>query len=179
MFTSGSINLTGIKDTREAIAVTNLVCEQLFTKGVTPTKGEAVEMHVRMINTTFSIPFNVNLLDLYNNQLKTFPNLMSKYTPTGRPGVQLRIPVNQTVTNDKKTVEKTVSVFTFASGKIVVTGSKDPDQLLEAYTKMVNYLDSNHAHFCSEAPPPVEKVKGKRGRKRKADSAAMYSDLFN
>jgi len=159
--------------------VTNLVCEQLFTKGVTPTKGEAIEMHVRMINTTFSIPFNVNLLDLYNNQLKTFPNLMSKYTPTGRPGVQLRIPVNQTVNNDKKMVEKTVSVFTFASGKIVVTGSKNPDELVEAYTKMVNYLDSNHAHFCSEAPPPVEKVKGKRGRKRKADSAAMYSDLFN
>lgn len=154
LFINGSIQMTGCKSIDGSIeALEKLLNILKKEKAVISTKDFKLEdkpfvantskltmdniydFKVAMINSNFSIGFNVDRFKLFNCMTKD--NIDATYDPIIHAGVIVRY----------NTGDKIISVFVFESGSIVITGARNCKQIYEAYNFINKYLLQNYKYI--------------------------------
>ena len=165
VFTTGSFQIAGVRDPAEAILITHFFCKRLDSlaeESDDSTCSCVLSYEICMINSTFAIPFNVNLVEAEDAWRKStmFSGLGScKFEREKHPGLQIKL--------------ENVFVFIFASGKVIVTGARHIDNLFHGYKTACGFLSEFVNRICFKASPKA-KIPGKRGRKKKQVVEAFY-----
>lgn len=151
LFINGSIQMTGCK-TMEGIYE---ALDKIFTclqveKGIVNYKTKKIEekpfvtqiknidlekikdFKIDMINSNFNIGFHIDRDKLYN--LMVLEGVNVTFDPLNHAGVIIRY----------EHIDKSISVFVFESGSIVITGVFNCQQIKEAYDYINKYLLSNY-----------------------------------
>lgn len=163
VFSTGCFHITGVKDPLEAAVISTFFCRQIDQITDASIASEFTDYTICMINSYFAIPFDVTLPRLRDCLKGADADVDIVHNPEKHPGLQLKLKAIST------------SVFVFSSGKIIVTGAKSPSDLLNAYKYICNVLEEHFVACCQEKQVHV-KVKGKRGRKKKAEQDAFYNN---
>lgn len=154
IFSNGSIQMTGCKTVDNAMETLSKVLPELKKiKAVIDyknskviekpfaTKPEMLEIKniknikIAMINSNFKIPFKVDRGRLYN--LLLAENYQCLFDPVKHACVNIKY----------DHPDKTISVFVFEKGSIIITGARNCSQILDAYNFINRYLLSNHKHI--------------------------------
>ena len=151
LFTNGSIQMTGCKSIDNIIDVVDKVFNELkVVKGVLdknnmtiidkPFINDHTKLHLNfvdniiigMINSGFTYPNKIDRLKLFN--LLQSESIDSKYEPSNHACVNVKY----------RCIDKSVSIFVFEQGPIVITGAKNCEHILSAYNFINKYLLLNH-----------------------------------
>lgn len=154
LFINGSIQMTGCKSIEGSIeALEKLLFLLKIEKSVIDIKTFKLEdkpfvtnlsklsidniydFKVAMINSNFSIGFNIDRYKLYNSMNND--KIDATYDPIIHAGVIIRY----------NTGDKIISVFVFESGSIVITGARTCRQINEAYNFINKYLLQNYKYI--------------------------------
>lgn len=135
IFKNGSVQMTGCKSIEGALNalgkifkfIKNINCiEDYFKYTSNPPSlsfSKINKFKVNMINSNFSLGFNINRSILY--MLLSQNNIICSYDPLAHSGIIIKY-------LDKST-GKIISILVFSSGKIVITGSRSCKQIKMAY----------------------------------------------
>jgi TATA-box binding protein (TBP) (component of TFIID and TFIIIB) len=126
IFVNGVLHLAGAKSIKDAVAITHSICILLEHLCCVP-RVEASEMQICMINANFTTHKKLRL-----KKLKDLLNGMGKncsYDPEGYPAANFK--------------HKSVSIFVFASGKVIITGGKSFSDVFTGYSFTVSLIDTN------------------------------------
>jgi TATA-box binding protein (TBP) (component of TFIID and TFIIIB) len=151
LFTNGSIQMTGCKSVENVIDVVEKVFYELkVVKAIIdkntmkfvdkPFINDPNKLHLNlidniiigMINSNFKYPNKIDRLKLFN--LLQSESIESKYDPSNHACVNIK----------HKCIDKTISIFVFEKGPIVVTGAKNCEHILSGYNFINKYLLTNH-----------------------------------
>lgn len=151
LFTNGSIQMTGCKSVENVIDVLSKIFNELkVVKAVIDLKQMKMvdkpfindhtklfldyvdNIVIGMINSNFRYPNKIDRLKLYN-QLN-IDNIASKYDPSNHACVNIKY----------HCIDKTISIFVFEKGPIVITGAKNCEHIFAGYTFINRYLLVNH-----------------------------------
>ena len=151
LFTNGSIQMTGCKSIDNVIDVIAKIFDELKTiKAIIdkqtmtiidkpfindPTKlflNLVDNITIGMINSNFRYPNKIDRLKLYNLLLSE--SIECKYDPSNHACVNIK----------HHCVDKTISIFVFEKGPIVITGAKNCEHILAGYNFINKYLLNNH-----------------------------------
>lgn len=154
LFTNGAIQMTGCKSMDEVIeALTKIFTELKVVKAILDhKKGKVIEkpfvsdpqvldiknlydIKICMINSNFSIGFNVDRDKLYD--LLITDKIECTYDPIIHACVNIKY----------EHPEKTISIFVFESGAVIITGARTCSQIVEAYIFINKYLLKNYNHI--------------------------------
>lgn len=147
LFINGSIQMTGCKSIDGAYEALEKLFECLrVEKGVINyaknkiedkmfvTKRENIDIEkitdfkIAMINSNFNMGFHIDRDKLYN--LMTLEGIDCTFDPLNHAGVITRY----------EHTDKSISIFIFESGSIVITGVRNCQQIKEAYNYINKYL---------------------------------------
>lgn len=153
LFINGSIQMTGCKSLDGSIEALDKLLNILkkekaiidiktfkledkpFVSNISKlTIDNIYDFKVAMINSNFSIGFNVDRYKLFNCMTKD--KIDATYDPIIHAGVIVR----------HNTGDKIISVFVFESGSIVITGARSCKQIYEAYNFINKYLLQNYKY---------------------------------
>jgi len=151
LFTNGSIQMTGCKSVENVVDVLEKIFDELKTvKAIIDIKqmkmidktfindhtklylNNVNNITIGMINSNFRYPNKIDRLKLFN--LLTAENISCKYDPSNHACVNIKF----------NCADKTISIFVFEKGPIVITGAKNCDHILAGYNFINKYLLSNH-----------------------------------
>jgi TATA-box binding protein (TBP) (component of TFIID and TFIIIB) len=145
LFKNGSIQMTGSRTVNDIVETLFLVFEKLKNeKTINNEKIEFVsdkklldlanisDFKVSMINTNFTIPFQINLAK--SHSLLIDKNVESRFERMSHSCVNIKCNCG-----DKK-----VSIFVFEKGSIVITGAKNGENVLTAYNFINKFIYSNY-----------------------------------
>jgi TATA-box binding protein (TBP) (component of TFIID and TFIIIB) len=151
LFTNGSIQMTGCKSVENVIDVLDKIFNELkVVKAIIDLKqmkmidkpfiNDHTKLYLNyidnivigMINSNFKYPNKIDRLKLYN-QLN-IDNITSKYDPSNHACVNIKY----------HCIDKTISIFVFEKGPIVITGAKNCAHIFSGYTFINRYLLTNH-----------------------------------
>jgi len=152
LFSNGSIHMTGCKDIVNSIsALKNLFIQLKKIKAIyDPINNKIVEksfvensenldvskiynFKIVMINSNFNIGFNIDRDKLYD--LITIKNIAEcSYDPIIHACVNIKYDCDN----------KTVSIFVFESGSIIITGANNGKHILDAYNFINKLLCTNY-----------------------------------
>ena len=157
IFKNGNIQMTGLKYEGQGKEVLKIVIEQLIRNNkniFNKDKLEILYYKIVLINSDFDIKYKVNREVLHNEIIKL--GLYSSYEPCIYPGVNIKYMYNNLY--DKCGICKCdcncngkgeglgigdckrVTIAVFNSGKIIITGGKSKEQLIESYNFITNVL---------------------------------------
>jgi TATA-box binding protein (TBP) (component of TFIID and TFIIIB) len=147
LFINGSIQMTGCKSIEGAYeALDKLFRELRIEKGILNhslnkiedkpfatnitnlTLEKITDFKIAMINSNFNIGFNIDRDKLYN--IMTLEGKDCTFDPLNHAGVITRY----------EHADKSISIFVFESGSIVITGVRNCQQIKEAYDYINKYL---------------------------------------
>lgn len=170
IFKNGTIQMTGLKTIEDGEKLHHLVFDAIqkiyqeykeaFESEPTFNEGD---FYVRMINSDFSVPYLIRRKDLHHLLISEKCQNSCSFQPGTYPGVKLQYFWNPVIgkkngicncTQDKcfgkgngnghgKCKKVTVSVF--ESGKILITGATNFEQINEAYTYICSVLTNHHS----------------------------------
>lgn len=150
LFTNGAMQMTGCKTVRNATeALVKVFAElnkvkaiidyselKIIEKPFVVDSSHLEVKHVKdlkvvMINSNFKIPFKVDRAKLYN--LMLYENYDCLYDPVKHACVNIK----------HEQPDKTISIFVFEKGSIIITGARNCDHIFEAYQFIYKYLLKN------------------------------------
>lgn len=120
VFVNGVLHLTGCKSVRDAVAVADAVCATI--EAATCRIVDIADLRVCMINSNFSTGHRLRLLEV-----KRAVGTECSYDPEGYPAAKFK--------------HGKVSIFVFATGKVIVTGGKTFADILEGYKFVTTFID--------------------------------------
>lgn len=151
LFSNGAMQLTGCKTVDNAVETIYKVFNELKkVKAIIDYKQQKVvekpfvenpnllditcvkNFQIVMINSNFKIPFKIDRNKLYNLLLEE--NYECLYDPVKHACVNIKY----------EHPEKTISVFVFEKGAIIITGARNCSQIYGAYIFINKYLLLNH-----------------------------------
>jgi TATA-box binding protein (TBP) (component of TFIID and TFIIIB) len=151
LFTNGSIQMTGCKSVDNVVDVIAKIFDQLkivratvdkqtmtivdkpFINDSTKLSLEFIDnITIGMINSNFRYPNKIDRMKLYNLLLSD--SIECKYDPSNHACVNIK----------HHCIDKTISIFVFEKGPIVITGAKNCDHILAGYNFINKYLLTNH-----------------------------------
>jgi transcription initiation factor TFIID TATA-box-binding protein len=127
LFGSGKIVCTGAKsivDNKKGGRRAARIVQKIYKRHKSQTKIKFLDYKVQNIVASFSVPYKIDLLALNIEKYKN-----SFYDPTIFPGLKF---------NPFKSEKTTVLIF--ISGKVVITGLKDYDKVVETRDYMTRLL---------------------------------------
>lgn len=158
LFTNGSIQMTGCKSVENVIDVVEKVFYELkVVKAIIdkntmkfvdkPFINDPTKLYLNlinnviigMINSNFKYPNKIDRLKLFN--LLQSESIDSKYDPSNHACVNIK----------HKCIDKTISIFVFEKGPIVITGAKNCEHILSGYNFINRYLLINHTKVIKSA----------------------------
>jgi len=151
LFTNGSIQMTGCKSVDNVIDVLSKIFIELQTvKAVIDKETMTIvdkpfindssklelefvnNITIGMINSNFVYPNKIDRLKLFN--LLNLEQKECRYDPSNHAPVNIKY-------NCK---DKSISIFVFEKGSILITGAKNCEHILEGYEFINKYLLTNH-----------------------------------
>jgi len=170
IFKNGTIQMTGIKTIEDGEALHRFVYDtfhkiylehpEIFVKEVSYSSEN---FFVRMINSDFSVPYLIRRKDLHHTLISDKYQNSCSFQPGTYPGVKLQYfwnPVigrnnGQCICTEAKCFGKgngnghgeckKVTVSIFESGKILITGATNFEQINEAYGYITRILEENYS----------------------------------
>jgi len=156
LFCDGAIQMTGCKTVNHSIEVlTKVLFELKKTKAIVDVKTLMVvdkpfvtnpeslsiknirNLRIAMINSGFEIGFKIDRSKLHNLLLEN--NYECLFDPAKHACVNIKY--------EHKHTDKTISVFVFEKGSIIITGAQNCLQIHSAYEFINKYLLKNHNHI--------------------------------
>ena len=125
IFTNGRIHITGLTSYIECNKVSQDVVDVI--NSILEENIEIVRLKIGMINSNFSCNSNLHLKELNRLLGKEY---MCRYSPESYPAINLKY-------------SGSVSIFIFGSGNIVITGSKNIEDLIESYEFINEFINEN------------------------------------
>jgi len=159
LFNNGKIQITGLKGETQA---PNLIKELLaYFKSLDLIEDiTLVGYKIVLINSDFSMGYEIDREKLHRDIIHN--GLYSSYEPCIYPGVNIKYYVNENnidgicnccaICNGKGSGLtdgdcKKVTIAVFKSGKIIITGGQNTDQIEESYHFINNFIDSNKEKY--------------------------------
>jgi TATA-box binding protein (TBP) (component of TFIID and TFIIIB) len=165
LFSNGALHITGCQTCYDVTETLTSIINKLKRDKyvVDKTNGELVLRHfvndkklldislvsglkVNMINTNFTIPFCVNLKNLY--ELLLSENKECRYDKINHSCVNIKY----------EHPEKEISIFVFEKGSIVITGAKTGEQINCAYVFINKFVYSNYKKIVKREINVKEKI---------------------
>jgi len=133
IFRNGRLQMTGITSMYEGIDVALRVANVLENTEGTLDMSEEIKLKIHninigMINTNFSLKMGINLQALLRLCLQE--EIKVTYDPDVYPGLKVKLMPSG-------------KVFVFGTGKVVITGAKDLEDIIYAYTKLNEIVRDN------------------------------------
>ena len=159
IFNNGNIQMTGLKYEEQGKEVLNIVKDIFIEKNkkikfFENTNIDILEYRIVLINSDFDIGYSLNREKLHRKIIDL--GLYSTYEPCMYPGVNIKYYYNNLYDkcgickcdckcNGKGDGSengdcKRVTIAVFASGKIIITGGKSKEQLVESYNFITQVL---------------------------------------
>ena len=159
LFNNGKIQITGLKGETQA---PKLITELLsYFKSLDLIEDiTLVGYKIVLINSDFSMGYEIDREKLHRDIIHN--GLYSSYEPCIYPGVNIKYYVNENnidgicnccaICNGKGSGLtdgdcKKVTIAVFKSGKIIITGGQNTDQIEESYHFIHNFIDSNKEKY--------------------------------
>lgn len=134
IFVNGVLHITGAKTIKDAVAIAHTICVMLEQALELPDVL-MTELRVCMINTNFCTNVPLRLTEV-KRLLTTELNTPCSYDPEGYPGAGFK--------------HKNVSIFVFATGKIIITGGKSFDDIFVGYQFVTSFLNAHIQRLKSQ-----------------------------
>jgi TATA-box binding protein (TBP) (component of TFIID and TFIIIB) len=134
IFVNGVLHITGAKTIKDAVAIAHTICVMLEQALELPDVL-ITELRVCMINTNFCTNVHLRLTEV-KRLLTAEMNTPCSYDPEGYPGAGFK--------------HKNVSIFIFATGKIIITGGKSFDDIFVGYQFVTSFLNANIQRLKSQ-----------------------------
>lgn len=156
IFSNGKLQITGLSSFYECTLVVKMVIkwlQEIFTE----ESIELVNAYIGMINSNFSMKKNLDLINL-NTILNRNDNIMSIYNPESYPAINMKMQTNVSEYVNDQT--PSISIFIFGTGNIVITGGKKLQDIITAYTFIVNTINTNESYVTKNTlhiPKPHKK----------------------
>ena len=159
IFRNGKIQMTGLKSEQEGIYASETLLKYIHNNIEKNKKGYITDMSIVLINSDFGCGFKIKREQLYN--ILTSKNIYTTYEPDIYPGVNAKYYWNNsnkkkdgicycnTVCNGKGHGNgdgdcKKITIATFQSGNVIITGARKKIQTQDAYTFINNIFSSNY-----------------------------------
>lgn len=152
LFKNGAIQMTGCKNMENYHEALSILCKCLLKKKavydkevkkiidkpfvIQPDKIDSSLIYnfkIRMINSNFHIGFLINRENLYDILIKD--NVTCTYEPCIHACVNIKY--------NYKNID-IISIFVFESGSIIITGAKNRNHIMEAYSYITKILYENY-----------------------------------
>lgn len=177
IFKNGTIQMTGLKkieDGNELHMSVFKVFSELVEKMPAIVKNNDLKCSdflVRLINSDFSVPFNVRRKDLHHLLISDKYNNTSSFQPGTYPGVKIQYCWNSEYEDNDgickctqkcfgkgngcgNTQCKKITISVFESGKILITGAVTFEQIDKAYEYICTVLQDNQLLLQKVVPIP-------------------------
>jgi TATA-box binding protein (TBP) (component of TFIID and TFIIIB) len=125
IFVNGVLHITGCKSVRDAIAVGDATCATI--EAAMCEIVDIADFKICMINSNFCTNERLRLLEV-KREIEGLGKECS-YDPEGYPAAKFK--------------HGKVSIFVFATGKVIVTGGKTFADILDGYAFVTTFLDRN------------------------------------
>ena len=149
LFPNGAIQVAGCSDLFDCQGVLEQV--SFIVSKITKRKSEATDYTVHMINSNFSLNYYVDLNEI-------FETFSAKYVTTFNPDRYSAVKIKITPFKDRN-----VTTSIFGSGKIIVTGAKNLEEVSLVYEELLRVILSN-GNILVEKSDQVEEFSMWRGK---------------
>lgn len=161
LFNNGKIQLTGINEISIITNIIQLLIDELSSKDIINKETTIQNYKIVLINSDFDIGYKINREVLYRYMIDH--NIFCTYEPCTYPGVNIKYYYN--INNNDTGICicdnichgksdgignnrcKKVTIAVFKSGKIIITGGQNTEQVTKAYQFIKNILTYNYELF--------------------------------
>ncbi len=160
LFNNGRIQITGLKGENQAEVLIRRLLVYFKDFNILDESAQLIDQKIVLINSDFDIGMEINRETLHTEIIKH--NLYSSYEPCIYPGVNIKYFMN--TRNHSGTCEcsklcngkgngcgdgecKKVTIAVFKSGKIIITGGQNKDQINESYRFITNFIRGRKDKF--------------------------------
>ena len=145
LFNNGRIQITGLKNENQAVKLIKKLIQYFKDFDVMGDYAELIENKIVLINSDFDLGFEVNREKLHYEIIEN--DIYSSYEPCIYPGVNIKYFINTNNTCGICECEnmcngkgngcgdgdcKKVTIAVFKSGKVIITGGQNQEQIIES-----------------------------------------------
>lgn len=135
IFCNGTLHITGPKTVSECIEVSNMMCEILdILHGIPDGTFRTTNFDVQLVNTNFMVPFRLDLPTLQELMFAHDNELDACYDPSMHAALNLKFAASR---------KRKVTIMTFDSGHVIITGVVAADELRTAYAFIASFLEQH------------------------------------
>ena len=160
LFNNGKIQITGLKKEDQGIILIQNLIQYFQNISIFDKEVSIVDHKLVLINSDFDIGFEINREILHQEIIDS--GIYSSYEPCNYPGVNIKYFINQnqfdgiccceSLCNGKGRADgdgkcKKVTIAVFKSGKIIITGGQNIDQLETSYRFIKNFIEERKQLF--------------------------------
>ena len=155
LFNNGRIQITGLKNENQAVKLVKKLIQYFKDFEVIGDYTELIENKIVLINSDFDLGFEINRDKLHCEIIGD--GIYSSYEPCIYPGVNIKYFINtnntwgicecENMCNGKGNgcgdgLCKKVTIAVFKSGKVIITGGQNKDQITESYRFITNFIEN-------------------------------------
>jgi len=154
LFNNGKLQLTGLKDEKRGYKLIEELIEYFKKFNILKSDIMIVDYKIVLINSDFDLGFEINRETLHREIINA--GIYSSYEPCIYPGVNIKYYINENISNgicdclsicdgkgraDGDGKCKKVTVAVFKSGKTIITGAQNRDQLIQSYRFISTFVN--------------------------------------
>jgi TATA-box binding protein (TBP) (component of TFIID and TFIIIB) len=155
LFNNGRIQITGLKNENQAVKLIKRLIQYFKDFDVMGDYTELIENKIVLINSDFDLGFEINREKLHYEIIEN--DIYSSYEPCIYPGVNIKYFINTNNTCGICGCEnmcngkgngcgdgdcKKVTIAVFKSGKVIITGGQNQEQIIESYRFITNFIQN-------------------------------------
>tara|TARA_B100000519_G_C14201380_1_gene418097 strand:- start:560 stop:1303 length:744 start_codon:yes stop_codon:yes gene_type:complete len=155
LFNNGRIQITGLKNENQAGKLVKKLIQYFKDFEVISDYAELIENKIVLINSDFDLGFEINREKLHYEIIEN--DIYSSYEPCIYPGVNIKYYINtnnmcgicecENMCNGKGNGCgdgdcKKVTIAVFKSGKVIITGGQNKEQITESYRFITNFIEN-------------------------------------
>jgi TATA-box binding protein (TBP) (component of TFIID and TFIIIB) len=150
LFNNGKIQVNGAKTTAEALANARMLCS-LLEVVLAQTAGSVVivDFNLQMMNANFGFDRALNLDNV--KPLLPVMHVMPTLEKKQHNALRFKLCMSEGAPVTRGIKTSSVSVFVFASGKIILSGAKEPCHVLRAFDTLTKLLDANYETVVTDS----------------------------
>lgn len=155
LFNNGRIQITGLKNENQGAKLVKKLLQYFKDFEVINDYTELIENKIVLINSDFDLGFEIDREKLHYEIIEN--DIYSSYEPCIYPGVNIKYFININnrcgICECEKTCNgkgdgcgdgdcKKVTIAVFKSGKVIITGGQNKDQIIESYRFITNFIEN-------------------------------------
>lgn len=164
LFNNGRIQITGLKNETQAEKLVKKLIQYFKDFDVIGDYTELIDNKIVLINSDFDLGYQIDREKLHRDIVEN--DIYSSYEPCIYPGVNIKYFINTNNTCGICDCEnlcngkgsgcgdgqcKKVTIAVFKSGKVIITGGRNKEQINESYRFITNFIESKKDIFCQKA----------------------------